>query len=131
MEDKEYEYETIFARLFGEHYRISSIIAAGGKLGVKEAFQEFGEFDKNDSNKVNVFIVDGDFDRYIRSEEMIVNPHFIYLKYYNVENYFYYTVLYKANCQKNLTLLEKNICLLTISLVLKGQVRIRNILNTY
>lgn len=88
VEDKEYEYETIFDRLFGGRYHISSIIAAGGKQGVKEAFQEFGEFDKSNPDKVNVFIVDGDFDRYIRSEEMIDNPHFIYLRYYNVENYF-------------------------------------------
>ena len=86
--DKEYEYETIFSRLFCGQYHISSIIAAGGKRGVKDAFKEFGEFDKNNPNKVNVFIVDGDFDRYIRSEEMIENSHFIYLKYYNIENYF-------------------------------------------
>jgi hypothetical protein len=86
--DKEYEYETIFSRLFGEQYHISSIFAAGGKLGVKKAFNEYGEFDSNNPNKVNVFIVDGDFDRYIRNEEMIENSHFIYLKYYNIENYF-------------------------------------------
>lgn len=86
--DKEYEYETIFSRLFDGQCHISSIIAAGGKIGVKEAFEEFGEFDKNNPYKVNVFIVDGDFDRYIKSEEMIDNPHFIYLKYYNIENYF-------------------------------------------
>lgn len=86
--DKEYEYETIFKRLLGDRYRISAIIAANGKPGVKEAFEEFGIYDKTDVRKKNIFIVDGDFDRYIRCEEMIDSPHFIYLKYYNIENYF-------------------------------------------
>ena len=33
--DKEYEYETIFKRLFKGKYKIASIIAANGKPGVK------------------------------------------------------------------------------------------------
>lgn len=86
--NKEYEYETIFERLFDGKYKITSIISANGKLGVKKAFEEFGEVDVNNRNKNNFYIVDGDFDRYIHSEEMIDNDHFIYLKYYNIENYF-------------------------------------------
>lgn len=86
--DKEYEYETILSRLFGDKYRIAAIISAGGKQGVKAAFDEFGECDKYDSNRKNVYIVDGDFDRYVCPEEMIENPNFLYLKYYNIENYF-------------------------------------------
>lgn len=86
--NKEYEYETIFKRLLGDRYQISAIIAANGKLGVKEAFEEFGLYDKKDKGKKNIYIVDGDFDRYIHSEEMIDSPHFIYLNYYNIENYF-------------------------------------------
>ena len=86
--DKEYEYETIFLRLFNGKYKIASIIAAGGKQGVREAFVEFGETDKSDPAKHNFFLVDGDFDRYIHTADMIKNDHFIYLKYYNIENYF-------------------------------------------
>ena len=86
--DKEYEYETIFERLFDGKYKITSIISANGKQGVKKAFEEFGEVDANDKNKNNFYIVDGDFDRYIHPEKMINNEHFIYLKYYNIENYF-------------------------------------------
>lgn len=82
---KEYEYETIFKRLLGENYHIDTIFAAGGKLKVKELFKELGE--KKDEIK-NFYIVDGDFDRYIYPDDMINNPCFIYLKTYNIENYF-------------------------------------------
>lgn len=86
--DKEYEYETIFSKMFEGKYRIASIIAAGGKKGVKKAYEEFGEVDSENPTKNNIYIVDGDFDRYIHQQEMICNRHFIYLKYYNIENYF-------------------------------------------
>lgn len=86
--DKEYEYETLFSRLFGGKYQIAAIFAVGGKPGVRRAYEEFGEFYENDVKKKNVYIVDGDFDRYVHCEEMIENLHFIYLKYYNIENYF-------------------------------------------
>ena len=85
--DKEYEYETILTRLFSDEYHISSIFALGGKPEVIKAFGELGEFDSNSPDKINLYIVDGDFDRYLRSDEMIVNPHFVYLHYYNIENY--------------------------------------------
>lgn len=86
--DKEYEYETIFSKMFEGKYRIASIMAVGGKKEVIKAFEEFGEADSNNPTKNNFFIVDGDFDRYIHQHEMIDNKHFIYLKYYNIENYF-------------------------------------------
>lgn len=86
--NKEYEYETIFSKMLGEKYRIASIIAAGGKRGVKNAFKEFGEVDSENPKKNNFYIVDGDFDRYVCRQEMIKSEHFIYLKYYNIENYF-------------------------------------------
>lgn len=85
---KEYEYETIFFRLFGEKYRITAIISAGGKEGVKKAFSEFGIVDKDNPQKNNFYIVDGDFERYLNHESMINDRHFIYLKYYNIENYY-------------------------------------------
>lgn len=34
--DREYEYETIFSRMFEGKYKIASIIAAGGKKGGKK-----------------------------------------------------------------------------------------------
>ena len=85
--DKEFEYEAIFSRLFHETYRIA-IIAAGGKIGVLDAYKEFGLADKNDEQKKNFYLVDGDFDRYIHQQEMVINPQVIYLKYYNIEDYF-------------------------------------------
>lgn len=86
--DKEYEYETIFKRLFKGKYKIASIIAANGKPGVKQAFEEFGEVDVNCPERNNFYIVDGDFDKYIHKDDMVRNEHFIYLNKYNIENYF-------------------------------------------
>ena len=83
--NKEFEYETIFKRLLGEDYNISSIFAMGGKPAVKKAFQENGEL----TNGIqNYYVVDGDFDRIIAPDEMIDNSHFIYLETYNIENYY-------------------------------------------
>ena len=86
--NKEYEYETILNKLFQGRYKIASIITANGKLGVKQAFKEFGEKGTDYSAGNNFYIVDGDFDKYIHSEDMIDNSRFIYLKKYNIENYF-------------------------------------------
>lgn len=107
--NKEYEYETILKRLFGDRYRISAIIAANGKQGVKEAFEEFGLNDQADVRKKNIFIVDGDFDRYVHCEEMIDNPHFIYLKYYNIENYFIDQSAVLRFAKGKLCLLDKDV----------------------
>jgi len=71
--------------MLGEQYNISTIFAVGGKPAVIERYMEFkGE---TDSIK-NFYIVDGDFDRYIHKDDMINDPCFIYLKTYNIENYF-------------------------------------------
>ncbi|MEE3470910.1 MAG: DUF4435 domain-containing protein [Butyrivibrio hungatei] len=86
--DKEYEYEEILNRLFNKKYKIAAIIAMGGKSKVKEAFEEFGEYDNLYPDKKNFYIVDGDFDRIIHQEDMIINDHFLYLDCYNIENYF-------------------------------------------
>lgn len=83
--DMEYVYETIFKRLLKDRYNIKAIFPLGGKPKVKEHFLEFGE----ETNGIrNFYIVDGDFDRYIYQDGMINNPCFIYLKTYNIENYF-------------------------------------------
>lgn len=83
--DRQYIYETIFKRLLGKQYNISTIFAAGGKPAVKERYDEF----KNETDGIrNFYLVDGDFDRYIHQSDMIYDPCFIYLKTYNIENYF-------------------------------------------
>lgn len=83
--NKEYEYETVFKRLLGDEYRISSIFCMGGK---KEVIKAFEENKKQNINDLNFYIVDGDFDRYIFPEKMIKDSHFIYLDTYNIENYY-------------------------------------------
>ncbi len=83
--DREYIYETIFKRMLGEQYNISTIFAAGGKPAVKDRYYEFG---KKTNGFQNFYIVDGDFDRYIHQSDMITDSCFIYLKTYNIENYF-------------------------------------------
>lgn len=85
---KEYEYETIFKRLFGKKYKITKILGVGGKENLKASFHEFGTFNNDIPEIKNVFLADGDFDRYICPEDMINNSHFIYLQSYNIENYF-------------------------------------------
>ena len=85
--DKEYEYETIFERLFNDKYENICILSGHGKNGVKKAFEEFGEVDKNNPSHMIFYIVDGDFDKYIHQDEMIHSEHFIYLDQYNIENY--------------------------------------------
>lgn len=87
--DKEYEYETIFKRLLGDKYTvIIGIFASGGKPKLIDWYHEFGTEDKNNSQIKNIFIADGDFDRYVKSETMIKHPNFIYLETYNIENYY-------------------------------------------
>ena len=84
--DMEYLYETIFKRMLGEKYTITAITALDGKPNVKKGFYEFG---LETDGIPNFYIVDGDFDRYIYAENMINSPNFIYLKTYNIENYFF------------------------------------------
>lgn len=83
---KEYFYETIFKRMFNNEYRISSILAVGGKTNLEKIFKEFGACNKDDTGKKNVYIADGDFDRII-GRDMIDSNNFIYLFEYNIENY--------------------------------------------
>ena len=83
--DRQYEYETIFKRMLGNEYCIRTIFPLGGKPKVKERYIEFGA--ETEGIK-NFYIVDGDFDRYIHQSDMIDDDCFIYLKSYNIENYF-------------------------------------------
>lgn len=85
--NRQFEYETIFKRLLGEQYNIRTIFAVGGKPKVAKCYREFGA---NSDGIKNYYIVDGDFDRYIARdrEKMVEDDCFIYLKPYNIENYY-------------------------------------------
>lgn len=87
-EGKEYEYETIFKRLLGRNCKITKILGVGGKVELRKCFDEFGLCNHDNPRIKNVYIADGDFDRYICPENMVDSPHFIYLETYNIENYF-------------------------------------------
>lgn len=82
---KEYEYETIFKRLLENKYKISAIFSTDGKNNAKERYKEFGD---SLGGVRNFYIVDGDFDRIVNPLGMIEDRCFIYLKTYNIENYF-------------------------------------------
>lgn len=83
--NKEWMYETILKRLFGESIKFETVFCVGGKSKVEEAYHLYGE---EVERTKNYYIVDGDFDRYIYSDQMIENSCFIYLKTYNIESYF-------------------------------------------
>lgn len=85
--NRQFEYETIFKRLLADRYCIKTIFAVGGKTKVEESYKEFGT---SFAGIKNYYIVDGDFDRYIPRdrEKMIEDDCFIYLKTYNIENYY-------------------------------------------
>jgi hypothetical protein len=82
-EDKEYEYETIFKRMFDNKYCIKAIFGVGGKPNLNKAFEFYG---CRNHEKINIYIADGDFDR-INQEKMFACNHYVYLEKYNIENY--------------------------------------------
>lgn len=103
-------YENIFKRLLGEKYTIEKIYTLGGKLKVLKRFMEIGDHDKE--GILNIFLLDGDFDKYLEFEEIkrsecldklnngdddfenflqgkiVVDESVLYLKTYNIENYY-------------------------------------------
>lgn len=81
---KEFEYEEIFERLFENQIQIFSIFPLGGKPAVISKQQECNIYE--DDGKLNVFIVDGDFDNIW--ENKIIAPNLIYLTRYNIESYY-------------------------------------------
>ena len=82
---KEYEYENIFERFFDNEIKLFSIFPLGGKECVLKTFQEKGIVDSD--GKVNIYIVDGDFDN-IWDDCKIHSPNVIYLSRYNIESYY-------------------------------------------
>ena len=81
---KEYEYEEIFERLYGETLKIFCIFPLGGKDEVVRWHAHQGL--RNDDGKLNIFIVDGDFDN-LWDGSKIESPNLIYLSRYNIESY--------------------------------------------
>lgn len=90
VEDKgqEYLYENIFKRLMGNEYRIGKIFGVGGKEALKKCFDELESITQGATQSKNIYVADGDFDRYIYAEKMISSDNFIYLETYNIENYY-------------------------------------------
>lgn len=82
---KEYAYEEIFERLFDNQIAIFSIFPLGGKSAV------IGEHSKrqivDSDGKLNIFIIDGDFDN-LWEDRKIISPNLIYLTRYNIESYY-------------------------------------------
>lgn len=107
--NKEYLYEEILKRLLGDKYKIETVYPLGGKNKVLSEYIRQGEVNKDGTP--NLFLVDGDFDKYINyklvkrgdykgskesDEELsqfvrgkiIESDSVIYLETYNIENYF-------------------------------------------
>lgn len=82
---KEYEYEELFERLFESNLKIFSIFPLGGKDAVIKGYQTKGPCDVD--GKMNIFIVDGDFDN-LWDDQKTIAPNLIYLTRYNIESYY-------------------------------------------
>lgn len=80
---KEYEYEEIFERLYGETLKIFCIFPLGGK---EEVLKLHAQKSIRDNGKLNVFIVDGDFDN-LWDDTKVESPNLIYLSKYNIESF--------------------------------------------
>ncbi|MDO4666509.1 MAG: DUF4435 domain-containing protein [Streptococcus sp.] len=105
-EGKEYLYEEILNRLLNGKLKNLKVFGLGGKHKVLAEYIRRGEYDRD--NTPNLFLVDGDFDRYINYTEVtrdkfnksivtedtfvvgkfIRSNSVIYLKTYNIENYY-------------------------------------------
>lgn len=82
---KEYIYEEIFERLFEDRVSIFCIFPLGGKDAVKQKHGTSSMYDSD--GKLNLFIVDGDFDN-LWEEDKVISPNLIYLDRYNIESYY-------------------------------------------
>ena len=82
---KEYIYEEIFERLFDGQINIFTVFPLGGKDAVIKKQNETNIYDN--SGKLNVFLVDGDFD-ILWEDQKVIAPNLIYLTRYNIESYY-------------------------------------------
>lgn len=78
---KEYVYEQIFKQLFDKKFLFLGI---GGKQNIIKNYDEIKHYLKN---KMFLCIMDGDFDRYIYPDDLLIDNNVLYLKTYNIENY--------------------------------------------
>ena len=69
---KEYIYEYIFCKMFGDDFHKNKIFSTNGKKGMEKYFRELGVYDSEDPNKKNIYLVDGEFDRYIYPEKFLI-----------------------------------------------------------
>lgn len=83
--DKEFEYEAIFHRMFGNELSLETTFGVGGKNNLKIAYELLKE-NSADCKGINIFLADLDFD-YMLEKEMIHDDIFIYLDKYCIENY--------------------------------------------
>ena len=92
--DKEYVYEGILKRMYPINERVNdkildfvNIIGLGGKEEVKKKIQEQGSKNANIKQQY-VYLLDGDFDRYICPNLMMSGNNIVYLEAYCIESYF-------------------------------------------
>lgn len=85
--NNEYIYELILKRLYGSNKILDlvNVIGVGGKNNVVKICESEND---NPSFKRKVFLMDGDFDRYVYPEKMLEYDNVLYLDAYNIENYF-------------------------------------------
>ena len=77
---KEYLYETIINSITDNYIKNKFlVIGLGSKNSVKKEF-------KDNFNKNAIYIVDGDFDRFLDKDDLIDDESFIYLRTYNIES---------------------------------------------
>ncbi len=77
---KEYLYETIINNITDRNIKDKFlIIGLGSKNSVKKEFIE-------NFNKDAIYIVDGDFDKFLDEDSLIKKENFIYLRTYNIES---------------------------------------------
>lgn len=84
-EGKEYIYEEIFERLFEDRINVFCVFPLGGKDSVIRKHNTCNLYDVD--GKLNLFIVDGDFDN-LWDEDKTLSTNLIYLDRYNIESYY-------------------------------------------
>lgn len=111
-DNKAHLYETIFERMFKDEYMIQSIFPMGGKPKVLKEYIRVGSYEEKNGKRIpNLFLLDGDFDRYLGYEKatkedytdsldddnkltnfitgkMLDSQSVVYLESYNIENYY-------------------------------------------
>lgn len=92
--DKEYIYESILRRMYTiddipscKVLDFISVRGVGGKGNIKALYSEQKTYDAQ-KHEHYVYLMDGDFDRYVSPETMIKDENVVYLDAYCIESYF-------------------------------------------